>query len=100
LVDERAQSVLKDISVGYLAAKLDDEEQRWDQTLSGGERQCIAFARLLIDQPNIIVVDEATAALNIDSEFRLLTLPFERLPRLRLSVSGTVRACKNCTAGC
>jgi putative ATP-binding cassette transporter len=38
LVDERAQSVLKDISVGYLAAKLDDEEQRWDQTLSGGER--------------------------------------------------------------
>jgi vitamin B12/bleomycin/antimicrobial peptide transport system ATP-binding/permease protein len=81
LADERAQSVLKDVGLGYLAAKLDDEEQRWDQTLSGGERQRIAFARLLIDQPNIIIMDEATAALDIDSEFRLLTLLFERLPK-------------------
>jgi len=81
LADERAQSVLKDVGLGYLAAKLDDEEQRWDQTLSGGERQRIAFARLLIDQPNIIIMDESTAALDIDSEFRLLTLLFERLPK-------------------
>jgi ABC-type lipoprotein export system ATPase subunit len=56
-------------------------KQRWDQTLSGGERQRIAFARLLIDQPNIIIMDESTAALDIDSEFRLLTLLFERLPK-------------------
>jgi vitamin B12/bleomycin/antimicrobial peptide transport system ATP-binding/permease protein len=81
LADERAQSALKDVGLGYLAAKLDDEEQRWDQTLSGGERQRIAFARILIDQPNIIIMDEATAALDIDSEFRLLTLLFERLPK-------------------
>jgi putative ATP-binding cassette transporter len=81
LADERAQSVLKDVGLGYLATKLDDKEQRWDQTLSGGERQRIAFARLLIDQPNIIVMDEATAALDIDSEFRMLTLLFERLPK-------------------
>lgn len=49
--------------------------------LSGGERQRIAFARLLIDQSNIIIMDEATAALDIDSEFRLQTLLFERLPK-------------------
>ena len=63
------------------AAKLDDEDVRWDQTLSGGERQRVAFARLLIDEPDIIIMDEATAALDIDSEFRLLTLLFERLPK-------------------
>jgi len=72
--------VLKDVGLGYLADKLDTEEERWDQTLSGGERQRVAFARLLIDEPNIIIMDEATAALDIDSEFRLLTLLFERLP--------------------
>ena len=80
LADERAKAVLKDVGLGYLADKLDAEEERWDQTLSGGERQRIAFARLLIDEPNIIIMDEATAALDIDSEFRLLTLLFERLP--------------------
>jgi vitamin B12/bleomycin/antimicrobial peptide transport system ATP-binding/permease protein len=62
-------------------ARTRDKEQRWDQTLSGGERQRIAFARILIDQPNIIIMDEATAALDIDSEFRLLTLLFEQLPK-------------------
>ena len=80
LADERAKAVLKDVGLGYLADKLDTEEERWDQTLSGGERQRVAFARLLIDEPNIIIMDEATAALDIDSEFRLLTLLFERLP--------------------
>jgi putative ATP-binding cassette transporter len=49
--------------------------------LSGGERQRIAFGRLLLSEPNIIIMDEATAALDIDSEFRLLTLLFERLPK-------------------
>jgi vitamin B12/bleomycin/antimicrobial peptide transport system ATP-binding/permease protein len=49
--------------------------------LSGGERQRIAFGRLLLSEPNIIIMDEATAALHIDSEFRLLTLLFERLPK-------------------
>ena len=80
LADERAKAVLKDVGLGYLADKLDTDEERWDQTLSGGERQRVAFARLLIDEPNIIIMDEATAALDIDSEFRLLTLLFERLP--------------------
>jgi putative ATP-binding cassette transporter len=80
LADQRAKAVLKDVGLGYLADKLDTEEERWDQTLSGGERQRVAFARLLIDEPDIIIMDEATAALDIDSEFRLLTLLFERLP--------------------
>jgi len=80
LKDDRAKAVLKDVGLGYLGAKLDDEDIRWDQTMSGGERQRIAFARLLISAPNIIIMDEATAALDVDSEFRLLSLLFERLP--------------------
>jgi putative ATP-binding cassette transporter len=52
----------------------------WDQILSGGERQRVAFARLLLEEPDVIIMDEATAALDVDSELRLLTLLFERLP--------------------
>ncbi|HJU32648.1 MAG TPA: ABC transporter ATP-binding protein/permease [Hyphomicrobiaceae bacterium] len=80
LKDERARAVLKDVGLAYLASKLDDPDERWDQSLSGGERQRVAFARLLIEEPTIIIMDEATAALDVDSEFRLLTLLFERLP--------------------
>lgn len=81
LSDERALAVLKDVGLGYLSSKLDEEDERWDQTLSGGERQRVAFARLLLGEPNVIIMDEATAALDIDSEFRLLTQLFERLPK-------------------
>lgn len=80
LSDERALAVLKDVGLFYLAPKLDIAEERWDQTLSGGERQRVAFARLLLERPTVIIMDEATAALDIDSEFRLLTLLFEQLP--------------------
>lgn len=79
--DERARAVLKDVGMGHLIERLDEPDLRWDQTLSGGERQRIAFARLLLEEPDIIIMDEATAALDVDSEFRLLTLLFERLPK-------------------
>ena len=81
LSPDKAQAVLKDVGLGYLRNKLTAEDERWDQILSGGERQRIAFGRLLISEPDIIIMDEATAALDIDSEFRLMTLLFERLPK-------------------
>jgi vitamin B12/bleomycin/antimicrobial peptide transport system ATP-binding/permease protein len=80
LATEKAQAVLKDVGLGYLRDKLTSEDERWDQVLSGGERQRLAFGRLLIGEPDIIIMDEATAALDIDSEFRLMTLLFDRLP--------------------
>lgn len=79
LSTEQAQDALKNAGLGYFLDRL-DKEDRWDQILSGGERQRIAFARLLINKPNVIVMDEATAALDVDSEFRLLTLLFKELP--------------------
>jgi len=32
--------------------------------LSGGQRQCLAIARMLLKKPKIIILDEATAALD------------------------------------
>ena len=79
LTIEQAQTALWFAGLTYLILRLETEE-RWDQVLSGGERQRVAFARLFIDRPNIIVMDEATAALDIESEHALLTRLFEALP--------------------
>ena len=79
LSDETAHAAMTAAGLGYMAERL-DKVDRWDQILSGGERQRIAFARLLITRPSVIVMDEATAALDVDSETRLLTLLFDELP--------------------
>ena len=64
---------MKKVGLGHLVEHL-DEERPWDQTLSGGEKQRLAFARILLHRPDIIVLDEATAALDSQSEDRLMGL--------------------------
>ena len=56
-----------------------DEEAPWDQTLSGGEKQRLAFARIFLHQPDIVVLDEATSALDPDSQDKLMELLTEEL---------------------
>ena len=77
--DAKAVEALKAAGLGHVADNL-DKVDRWEQVLSGGERQRLAVARLLLQRPQVIVMDEATAALDVDTEQRLLTLLFEALP--------------------
>jgi putative ATP-binding cassette transporter len=64
---------LKLVGLGHLTERL-DEEGPWDQTLSGGEKQRLAFARIFLHRPDIIVLDEATSALDPDSQDKLMSL--------------------------
>jgi vitamin B12/bleomycin/antimicrobial peptide transport system ATP-binding/permease protein len=68
-------TALELVGLEYLIERL-DEEAPWDQTLSGGEKQRLAFARLLIARPDIVVLDEATSALDPPSQEQLMrTIP-------------------------
>ncbi|CFQ99284.1 putative membrane transport ATP-binding protein [Yersinia frederiksenii] len=52
----------------------------WQQRLSGGEQQRLMFARLLLNKPRLILLDETTSALDAVSAAQLLRLLRQQLP--------------------
>jgi putative ATP-binding cassette transporter len=69
---------LKKVGLKHLVDRI-EEEGPWDQTLSGGEKQRLAFARIVLHEPDIIVLDEATSALDPDSQDKLMKLLTDEL---------------------
>jgi len=76
---ETIVDALKLVGLEQFVDRLADDVN-WDQTLSGGEKQRVAFARMLIHKPSIVVMDEATSALDPASQDMLMKLIAERLP--------------------
>ena len=74
--DEELKSALS--AVG-LSGDLERSEN-WAQVLSGGEQQRLAFARALLNKPDWLFLDEATASLPEDAQDALYRLLKERLP--------------------
>jgi putative ATP-binding cassette transporter len=54
--DDRLRDALRRCGLSRLVAHL-DAENGWSHTLSGGEQQRLAFARLLIDPPDIVIME-------------------------------------------
>ena len=61
-----------------------DAEEKWDKVLSGGEQQRIGFARLLVMKPDIVIMDEATAALDAASQDTMMELFRDELGHVTL----------------
>ncbi|MSQ69749.1 MAG: ABC transporter ATP-binding protein/permease [Betaproteobacteria bacterium] len=66
----------------HLAAHAErlDEVSNWSMSMSGGEQQRLAMARVLLNKPDWLFLDEATASLDEANESLLYTLLRERLP--------------------
>ncbi|HYZ61203.1 MAG TPA: ABC transporter ATP-binding protein/permease, partial [Acetobacteraceae bacterium] len=71
--DEELGAALRRCGLQHLIPRL-DEEDRWDKLLSGGEQQRIGFVRLLVQRPDVVIMDEATAALDIESQASMMEL--------------------------
>jgi len=59
-----------------------DAVHDWSRLLSPGEQQRLAFARVFLQRPSIVVLDEATSSLDADNERRM----YERLGGLGITV--------------
>ena len=84
LASEANEQSLRDIltlcKLQHLLPQLENIAN-WYQTLSLGEQQRIAFARVLLQKPNYIFLDEATASLDEENERILYQTMLEYLPQ-------------------
>ncbi|BAZ09560.1 ABC transporter-related protein [Calothrix sp. NIES-4071] len=71
--DRELEEVLQQVNLQNLLTRVDgfDIEVPWENILSLGEQQRLAFARLLITHPSFTILDEATSALDLTNEENL-----------------------------
>jgi putative ATP-binding cassette transporter len=77
--DEEAGEALRAVGLERFAGDL-AQADNWAQVLSGGEQQRLAFARALLNKPDWLFLDEATASLSDEAQHDLYTLLRARLP--------------------
>jgi len=73
---ERAARALEDVSLGG------DFLSRYPDQLSGGERQRVAIARALVVEPDLLICDEVTSALDVSVQ-AVIVEELRRLQRER-----------------
>ena len=77
--DAALVQALEAVGLPELTGRL-DERAHWALALSPGEQQRIAFARALVQQPDWLFLDEATSAVDEETEASLYSLLRDRLP--------------------
>ncbi len=81
--DEQIRETLTACKLEPFGARL-DEIQNWSLSMSVGEQQRLAIARALLNKPDWLFLDEATASLDEATEAQLYALIRERLPNATL----------------
>ncbi len=77
--DEQVRSALSRVGLPEFVNRL-DEEERWDRLMSLGQQQRLAFARVLLQRPKWVFLDEATAALDEENQQRVMSIFDIELP--------------------
>lgn len=70
---DRLRDLMQHVGLEYLLDRF-DQDAAWHHILSGGEKQRLAFVRLLLHQPDIVIMDEATSALDPVAQEQLMNL--------------------------
>ncbi|MCB2253816.1 ABC transporter ATP-binding protein/permease [Pseudomonas chlororaphis] len=76
---EQCRQALESVRLGQYSADLEHIDY-WDKRLSPGEQQRLAFARVVLQRPDHLFLDEATSSLDPENEANLYTLLCSQLP--------------------
>jgi putative ATP-binding cassette transporter len=78
--DAKVAELIAAVGLPALAERV-AEEQHWNRMLSPGEQQRLGIARAILQAPDFLFLDEATAALDEPAEAALYHLLQARLPK-------------------
>lgn len=81
--DADVMTILRDCRLEQLTDRL-HEVASWSTQLSPGEQQRITFARILLEKPDWVFLDESTSQLDMENEEYFYNLLLERLPAISL----------------
>lgn len=81
--DGEVRQALRTVGLEHLVGDLGRSEN-WAQILSGGEQQRLAFARALLNRPDWLFLDEATASLPEEAQDALYRALKQELPQTTL----------------
>ncbi len=79
-LESQLETVLTDCNMAPFIPRL-QETATWSEQLSPGEQQRIAFARVLLDQPDWVFLDESTSMLDMLNEKEMYRLLKQKLPQ-------------------
>lgn len=82
--DEARRAAIAAVGLEHRGDAILSESDATTGSLSGGELQRLALARLLLHRPDYAFLDEATSALDVAAESELLTLVRRELPETAL----------------
>ena len=97
--DRKISNILREVNLEYFLKKLPNglnQIIREDgQNISGGEKQRIGIARALLNNPNIIILDEATSGLDTFTETQVLST-INKIKKTVIIVSHRINTLKFC----
>lgn len=85
--DSQLKSILADCRLEHLCEQLDTVKD-WSRVLSLGEQQRIIFARILVQKPEWIMMDEPTSAMDKETESMMYHILNQHLPHLTIITIG------------
>ncbi len=96
-IEEACKTVFADDFIRGMEQGYDTQVEDKESTLSQGQKQLVAFARTLIRDPRILILDEATSSIDTKTE-RLVQGGLDRLMEGRTSfvVAHRLSTIKNC----
>lgn len=70
ITDQELEKILEKVNLQHLLTQTNvfDKQVNWENILSLGEQQRLAFARMLVTRPSFAILDEATSALDLINE--------------------------------
>ena len=81
-VDDKLLEILRAVRLGDLAARLGNGDEAvglqmqadWSKILSLGEQQRLSFARAIYNEPSVVILDESTSAMDLETEKHMYSL--------------------------